>query len=246
LNTLPQWRDAEPELRRFVLGYWQGVPAATDSESFRILPDGSLDLVWQLGAGAPLSLGFGTGTKPRDAKLKKGATYFGLRFKSGTAHRFLAERDLSTLTDSARESALRGAENHLARALDAAEDFDTRADLVAAHLKRLTERAQAPDLVELAARAIEQTGGTEKIDDLAQRLGVTRRQLERLARRQLGISPKMLARIARFRRAARLLGQGKATSGADLAAACRYTDQAHLIRDFKDLAGTTPKLFRPS
>ena len=69
-------------------------------------PTASLDLVWQLDAGRPVALGFGTGTRPRDAKLTKGALYFGLRFRSGAAHRFLDEGDLSDLTDSARESGL--------------------------------------------------------------------------------------------------------------------------------------------
>ena len=45
-------------LRRFVLGFWQGGRVAAGEENFRILPDGSLDLVWQLDAGAPLTLGF--------------------------------------------------------------------------------------------------------------------------------------------------------------------------------------------
>jgi transcriptional regulator GlxA family with amidase domain len=54
----------------------------------------------------------------------------------------------------------------------------------------------------------------------------------------------MLARITRFRRAAGLLAQGRVRSGADLAAAGGYVDQAHLIREFQEFAGTTPKLFR--
>lgn len=230
-------------LRRFVLGFWQGGRVAAGEENFRILPDGSLDLVWQLDAGAPLTLGFGTGTRPRDAALVQGAIYFGLRFRPGAAHRFLDEGDLSALTDSARESGLRGGDD-LARALDTAEDFAERTRILSAHLAKLAAKAAEPDLIELAARAIEQGGGAEKIDDLARRLGVTRRHLERLSRRQLGISPKMLARIARFRRAARMIQKGEAASGADLAAACHYVDQAHLIREFQQFAGATPKRFR--
>jgi AraC-like DNA-binding protein len=244
LNALPLWQPAAAPLSRFVLGFWQGNRAAGDNESFRILPDGALDLVWRLGAGAPTALGFGTGTRPRDAKLAKGALYFGLRFRSGSAHRFLDEGDLSDLTDSARESGLRGGGGDLARALNDAEDFPARARILSRHLARLAEQAAAPDLIELAARAIEQGGGAEKIDDLAARLGVTRRHLERLARKQLGVSPKMLARIARFRRAARMIQKGEALSGADLAAACHYVDQAHLIREFQEFAGATPKRFR--
>lgn len=237
-------------LSRFVLGFWQGSRVLSAEESFRILPDGSLDLVWQLDAGAPVGLGFGTGTRPRDARLIKGAIYFGLRFRAGGAHRFLDEGDLSELTDSARESGLKGG-GDLARRLNEADDFAARTELLSTHLAQLAAKAAEPDLIELAARAIEQGASScisraDKIDDLARRLGVTRRHLERLARRQLGISPKMLARIARFRRAARMIRQGEAASGADLAAACNYVDQAHLIREFQQFAGSTPKRFQSS
>lgn len=243
LNELPLWQPAVAPLKRFVLGFWQGSRVATDHESFRILPDGSLDLVWRLDAGSPVALGFGTGTRPRDAKLTRGAIYFGLRFRSGAAHRFLDEGDLSDLTDSARESGLQGG-GDLARKLNEAEDFAARTQILATHVAGLAAKAAEPDLIELAARAIEQGGGAEKIDDLARRLGVTRRHLERLSRRQLGISPKMLARIARFRRAARMIQRNEAASGADLAAACQYVDQAHLIREFQEFAGATPRRFR--
>ena len=43
--------------------------AAEPSETFRILPDGSLDLVWELGPDRPRLIAFGTSTRPRDAAL---------------------------------------------------------------------------------------------------------------------------------------------------------------------------------
>jgi transcriptional regulator GlxA family with amidase domain len=79
---------------------------------------------------------------------------------------------------------------------------------------------------------------------LADRLGVTQRHLERQCRRDLGIGPKMLARITRLRRAAAPLSRGEVRSGTDLAAAGGYVDQAHLIREFQEFAGTTPRMFR--
>ena len=243
LNALPQWQSAEGALRRFVLGFWQGGRAAHAGETFRILPDGSLDLVWALERGAPCSIAFGTTTRPRDAALKEGAVYFGVRFRPGAAHRLLDVAYLARLTDGDAPCVLRR-DRDLSDGLAARGEFAARAACVAGHLHRLAAEADAPDLSETAARMIGASGGRLRIGDLADRLGVTRRHLERQCRRDLGLSPKMLARITRFRRAAALLAQGRVQSGADLAAAGGYVDQAHLIREFQEFAGTTPKLFR--
>ena len=59
---------------------------------------------------------------------------------------------------------------------------------------------------------------------------------------QVGLSPKRLARIARFQRALRVLEDPSIESrrGAITAADCGYADQAHFVRDFRDLAGCPP------
>ena len=259
LNALPQWQPAEGALSRFVLGFWQGGRAAEAGETFRILPDGSLDLVWELGPDRSRSIAFGTSTRPRDTALSEGAVYFGIRFRPGAAHRlldhanpalwehiadmFLDRGDLSALTDGDGPCLLRQ-DRDLAPCLADSGDFERRADLVARHLGAIAADADGTDLTETAARLIVARGGQVKIGDLANKLGVTRRQLERQCRRDLGISPKMLARILRFRRAASLIARGRVRSGADLAAAGGYVDQAHLIREFQEFAGTTPRLFQ--
>jgi AraC-like DNA-binding protein len=240
LNSLPQWQSAEGPLRRFVLGFWQGGRAVEQGETFRILPDGSLDLAWALGAS---SIAYGTTTRPRDAALAEGALYFGVRFRPGTAHRFLDLVGLAQLTDCEAPCVLRH-DRDLASRLAEAQSFEERVALVAAQLGRLAAEADAADLSEAAARMIAAQGGRVRIEDLASKLGVTRRHLERACRRDLGLSPKMLARITRFRRAASLLSGGAVCNGADLAAAGGYVDQAHLIRQFQEFAGTTPRLFR--
>ena len=242
LNSLPQWHSAEGALRRFVLGFWQGGRDVEAGETFRILPDGSLDLVWEIGA-SPRSLAYGTTTRPRQAALTEGMLYFGVRFRPGTAHRFLDLVDLAQLTDTDAPCILRHDRDPASRLAEAGS-FEDRVALIAAQLDRLAADADAADLGEAAARMIGAQGGRLRIEDLARRLGVTRRHLERECRRDLGIGPKMLARITRFRRAAALLSSGGVRSGADLAAAGGYADQAHLIREFQEFAGTTPRLFQ--
>ena len=57
------------------------------------------------------------------------------------------------------------------------------------------------------------------------------------------MTPKAFARLARFRHAERLLRSPGHRSLASIALTCGYYDQAHLNRDFRDLAGCTPTAY---
>ena len=145
LNALPQWQSANGALSRFVLGFWQGGRAAAAGEAFRILPDGSLDLVWEIGPNSSQSIAFGTSTRPRNAMLSEGAVYFGIRFRPGAAHRFLDRGDLSLLTDGDVPCLLRR-DRDLAPRLADSDDFEHRAALIADHLGTLAADAEGADL----------------------------------------------------------------------------------------------------
>jgi len=83
--------------------------------------------------------------------------------------------------------------------------------------------------------------GCGRVAALAHDAGVSARQLERAFRTDVGVSPKELSRLVRFQRALRLsAGAENAASWAGVAAACGFTDQSHLIRDFRQFAGETP------
>ena len=85
------------------------------------------------------------------------------------------------------------------------------------------------------------TGGTDPISNLAATVGWSRQHLARRFRDEFGFGPKLAARVVRFERARHML---QATPSfvtiAQVAAACGYYDQAHLDRDFAELAGCTP------
>ena len=76
---------------------------------------------------------------------------------------------------------------------------------------------------------------------LASVLDISERHLSRGFRATFGISPKQYARLARIEKviAARKSGLG----WADVAYACGFTDQAHLIHDFGTIVGGTPAEF---
>jgi AraC-like DNA-binding protein len=80
--------------------------------------------------------------------------------------------------------------------------------------------------------------GAVPIGALAAEVGWSRRHLVNRFRAQVGLAPKTVARILRFEELLRRLPT--ATSTADVTAACGYYDQAHMNRDFREFADTTP------
>jgi hypothetical protein len=60
----------------------------------------------------------------------------------------------------------------------------------------------------------------------------------------VGIGPKQLSRILRFRNAAAAIRNGEPSSLAEVAATFGYSDQAHMNREFRELAGVPPTALR--
>ncbi|MEW2613909.1 AraC family transcriptional regulator [Streptomyces sp. NPDC047880] len=111
----------------------------------------------------------------------------------------------------------------------------------------LLERALRPlepdPAVRLAAALLDR--GTP-VAEVADRLGWTARRLARRCTAQLGLAPKQYARVRRFQRLLRRVNAGHGPPDwAVLAADCGYHDQAHLIHEFRALAGITPTAYVP-
>ncbi|HZA76139.1 MAG TPA: helix-turn-helix domain-containing protein [Acidimicrobiales bacterium] len=107
---------------------------------------------------------------------------------------------------------------------------------------RLAERdvAVTPEL-QGAWHALVRSGGSEPIGTLAAQVGWSRQHLARRFRDEFGFGPKLAARVVRFERARRMLQSTPSfVTIAQVAAACGYYDQAHLDRDFAELAGCSP------
>ncbi len=97
----------------------------------------------------------------------------------------------------------------------------------------------APE-VAWAWRRLLATGGTVQVGALAGAVGWSRRHLGERFRAELGLAPKAAAMVLRFERARRLLERPGRPGLAEVAVACGYYDQAHLTRDWRELAGCTP------
>ncbi len=137
----------------------------------------------------------------------------------------------------------RAAQNLTARLADAAswEERFTRLDEIL--LARLADsREPSPD-VAWAWQALVDSNGRVPVGWLCDRLGRSRKQLAVRFRDQIGLPPKTVARILRFTRAVGLLQVRADGELAGVAFECGYYDQAHLNRDFREFAGTSPGEF---
>ncbi len=95
-----------------------------------------------------------------------------------------------------------------------------------------------------AWRVLAERHGAVGVAELADRVGWSRRHLGGRFRDEFGLSPKVAGRVMRFERARRLLVADTSSGLADVAATAGYADQAHLTREWRRLAGSTPSAWR--
>lgn len=251
-----------PELAPFVECLWMAWDEAArgEREPQRILPDGCPGLIVHL--GDPFSRWRGTrwrvqpraflaGTLSRPWRLRGGRRVrtFGVRFRPGaTPHVLPVRMDRATDRETALTSLVgRSRSTHLVARLQAARD--TKACFAAAEAwliegqtgrPRPGEERRSPDHSRRAVGAILETRRQIRIGEVAQRCTATARQLERAFARDLGIRPKLFARIVRLNAFLERLGEAQRDRMVDLALDAGYYDQAHLLRDFRFLTGRRP------
>jgi AraC-like DNA-binding protein len=242
-----------PLLAAHVACVWAArAPAA--AHTHRVLPDNCVDILWQDGG----QQGFAVGMMSSSILVASARPVLTLavRFKPGMAGVFLAA-PLQALTDQRADIDLlwgRSDADRLADALwaDAAPERARLALIERELLRRLraghanaARPAGSLALVRQALSALESSGGDVRVEQLAAELGVSRQHLAVQFRQHVGLSPKLFARICRFRLATAALKTAPAGSPdwAQLALECGYFDQSHLIHDFQALAATTPERF---
>lgn len=79
-----------------------------------------------------------------------------------------------------------------------------------------------------------------RVDDLAEQVGTTVRQLQRLFAEHVGVGPKWVIRRYRLHEVTERMAAGADTDWAALAAELGYADQAHFVRDFSKMFGESP------
>ena len=97
-------------------------------------------------------------------------------------------------------------------------------------------------LVNAIVEHVEGDPRVQRVGPVCEKFALTERTLQRLTRSRLGLSPKWLVQRRRLQEAADRLRHDGAPL-AETAAVLGYADQAHFVRDFSRVTGTTPGRF---
>ncbi|NHN24839.1 helix-turn-helix transcriptional regulator [Flavobacterium jejuense] len=108
---------------------------------------------------------------------------------------------------------------------------------------RLTNTETFDRIIKATVETILTANGKISIDELSKKMNINRRQLERKFSSAIGLSPKQLSKIIRLQATLKMLLNKKFTNLTTLAYENEYYDQAHFIKDFKEMTGFTPKEF---
>ncbi len=121
-------------------------------------------------------------------------------------------------------------------------DYEQRFRILDAFfLDRLDDALSPVPSITRALARLTTSQGTVSITTLTDELQCSRRHLNAGFSDHVGISPKLLARILRFTHAVEL--SATSSSWAEVSHTCGYYDQAHMIRDFRQFAGSAPTEF---
>jgi AraC-like DNA-binding protein len=218
-----------------------------------VLPDGRMEMVFHRAdtfhaerngalAPQPRSLLVGQITEP--LRLQPGARVrtLGVRFRPAGAHAFLGARVHELTRRTARPFEVWGGEGaQLEEAVHAAASDSSAAEAAQRWLCRRLAAAPSKDrLVEAAVEEILRSGGQVRVEALGAASGLSRRQLQRRFRAAVGLGPKALARLVRLQAALQAAAEERRPPWVSLALECGFADQAHLAREFRQLAGTSP------
>jgi AraC-like DNA-binding protein len=238
-----------PPLDRWVECVWSvQAPAAPAAGFDTIVPDGCPELILQLGDRyectdgrrtelQPAAFLMGALSGPLRVRPRGGTHTVGIRFRPGGLSSFL-RLPLHELTDRALPvaDAFGAAGRELCERVASARGAG---DLVHAAGRFLLPRLAPRPGGRALAGALVRSRGRTSVDALAAGAGVSTRHLERVFRDEVGLSPKRLARVVRVQEVLRRAGAAPGR-WVDVALDCGYADQAHLVRDFRELTGESP------
>jgi AraC-like DNA-binding protein len=217
-------------LRGVVSCLWAKVTPDGVPQADLVLPDGCSDLIWERGTGVIVA-GPDTSAVPG---LAAPGVIFGVRFWPWAGGPALG-LPLSELRDQRIDLArLRpGDAKRLPGTLTPGLALAGLTDLAG----RLVADGELDSTIAYATNLLRDPQA--RVEQVADEVGISMRQLRRRCDAAVGYGPKVLQRVLRFQRFVRRIDAGH-TDLASLAAEAGYADQAHLTRECVQLAGVTP------
>jgi len=182
----------------------------------------------------PLVSLFGLGSQAHQSEVGAGSHGFHLRLSPTGARALLAERPAA----DAWHDALPASVQRWAEETAAAPTFHARVALADAFWRRrVSERAVWSAS---ASALIQRSGGLLSVTRLAYELGVSPRTLRRRFVDDVGAGIKTYAQLERHRQTHNFLLRAPGATWRDACERFGYADQAHFVRSFQRITGTSP------
>jgi AraC-like DNA-binding protein len=242
--------EPDPKLRSFILSYWKFEYAQSGSiskEPFRhiVFPDGCISLIFNqiLSETENPPIFFGPRTSIYHINIDPGLVFVGIRFFPGAvswlfdlkaAH--LREKVVPA-TPFLKEITFKKLQQQICKNFSGFDLIDTL------FLNLIEQKPIAIENdISNAVRIILDCAGSIKVSEIAVKIGISERQLQRKFRMHVGLTVKEFARIRRLRKSLIQLILEDANFH-DVLFDSGYYDQPHFNRDFSIVAGTNPTKF---
>lgn len=245
------YREIAPSesVSHLVFSFWEFTTVNEDFGSLEheIFPDGCISLVYQRNEKFNLRRVFfnGLNLESITAPVFPTDIYWGMRISPAACANVLQMNP-----ENFRTIRMAEAENFphltdgLLEKLNACENFD---EAIAVLENQLTNSGFGQNIcdekIAQALKIIEETSGEIKIAELAARVNLSSRQLERRFKKSSGLSPKQFARTRRIRATAVDLVENNDTNWANRAAEMGFADQSHLTHEFVAVTKRSPNSF---
>ena len=215
-------------------------------EPQRIVPDGRCELILHWGAPylercedqwrpQPRALFAGQLTRPLHLLAREAAGVVGVRFRTAAAGAYLrasasAVTDLRTPITDAPD-------------LTRAGDEPTRIALALDHVASRIDPQRLDPGVAAAVAELRHSEGRTPLNELCGAAELSPRVLQRRFLDVVGVSPRTLASVIRFRRVFEALQAADVSGWTEAAQAAGYFDHPQMARDFRRFLGCTPSAF---
>jgi len=248
------YKPAAP-LGHLVEGFWD-VAYAPSHPRVRILPSGSNELVINLSQDEiriydseqpercqrfPGIVVAGTYAGALDIDPMRHASMLGVHFKPGGAFPFFGEAVGELANSHVALEALWGrSAGELREKLCSAPTRQKRFQLLEEALTNRLQRLSKHPSVSLALDIFGSTGVGASVGAVAKRVGLSQRHFIQVFTAQVGLTPKLFSRVLRFQNARDAVDSTGKPNWSQLALACGYYDQSHMIEDFRAFSGLSP------
>jgi AraC-like DNA-binding protein len=213
---------------------------------FRVMPDGCADIIFERPGGTRGRglIAVGTMTSAQSFTIHARQFTLGVRFRPGMASRFLSVSSPEIVDGTIALEDTWGAARTRRLAEQLAESSSPRQAI--GRIEACLGETPALNPFEKAIAWLVENRGQVPVEDLADSASLSPRQFRRICRERTGLTPKLLARVLRFRQALAHTSQERPPDWAQVALECGYYDQAHLINEFREFSGLPPGEFTAS